>query len=283
MTDTRPPVKIRLRTLPAAAGLLWIRRGFRTFFRRPGGFMGLFGVVLLGLLLLVATPPAVQIVALVLMPLLSLGFMLATQDVLNDLPVRPSAFWKPMAAGADARRALLYIGMAYVVVFLLIFFFGDSIDGGEAKKWMETMFTPRADGTMPEPLPISGLATAVLMLKTFGLAIVSIPLWHAPALVYWGRHHAAQAMFSSVVSLWRTRAAFAAYLLGWFGIGLLFTLAIFVVGAVFGNLQVAVAVMTPVSWALSAVFYVTIWFGFVDTFEITVGTVAHRAVRADTP
>ena len=269
MTDTRTPVRIRLRSLPAAAGLFWIRRGFRTFLRRPGGFMGLFGLVLLILLLLMVTPPAVQIVTLVLMPLLSLGFMLATEDVLNDLPARPSAFWVPMTRGGAARQALIQIGMAYVAVFLLIYFFGDSIDGGEARNWLEAMFTPQPDGAMPEPATISGLGTFVLLLKTFGLAIVSIPLWHAPALVHWGRQGAAQAMFSSVVSLWRTRAAFTVYLLGWCAIGLVFLLAVFLLGAAFGSLQIAVALMTPVSWALSSVFYITIWFGFVDTFEIT--------------
>lgn len=268
MTAPRAPATIRLRALPAAAGLLWIRRGFRTFWRRPGGFMGLFGLVLLALLLLMLTPPAVQICTLVLMPLLSLGFMLATRDVLDDLPVRPSAFWIPLTTGPEARQALLRIGTVYVAVFLLIYFFGDRLDGGEARTWLETMFTPNADGSMPEPVALSGLATFVLLLKTFGLAVVSIPLWHAPALVHWGRQGAAQAMFSSIVSLWQTRAAFLVYLLGWCAIGLFFLMLTLVLGAVFGSLQVAVALMTPVSWALSAIFYVTIWFGFVDTFEM---------------
>lgn len=281
MTPNRTPVKIRLRTLPAIAGLFWIRRGFRTFFRRPGGFIGLFGLVLLVLLMLLATPPVVQILALVLMPLLSLGFMLGTEDVLDDLPLRPSVFWAPMTMGPPARRALLGVGLVYVAVFLLIFFFGDSIDGGEARAWMEKMFAPRPDGTMPEPVPMSGLGTAVLLLKTFGLAIVSIPLWHAPALVHWGRYGAAQAMFSSVVSIWRTRAAFTVYLLGWGAVAFLVMMAVFLVAGIAGNLPLAVALMTPVSWALSTIFYITIWFGFVDTFEIT-SPVAHRTAMADT-
>ena len=269
MIAPRAPVKIHLSSLPAAAGLSWIRRALRTFFRRPAGFMGLFGLVLFVLLVLALLPPAAQMFALALMPLLSLGFMLATEAVLDDLPVRPSLFWAPMAAGPAARRALVNIGLVYVLVFLLIFLFGDRIDGGEANRWLQAVFTPKADGTLPEPTPISGAGTLVVLLRTFGLALVSVPLWHAPALVHWGRQGAAQAMFSSVVSIWRTRAAFAAYMLGWCAIGLLFTLLLFVVGSLLGNLQLAVAVMTPVSWALSAVFYISIWFGFVDTFQIS--------------
>jgi hypothetical protein len=272
MSVPRPSPRIRLRTLPAIAGLYWIRRGLRTFFRRPGGFMGLFGLVLLAMMFLMLVPPALEVLAMMLMPLLSLGFMIATEDVLNDLPVRPGVFWRALTGGAEVRRALLNIGLVYVAAFVLMYLFGDSLDGGEAKAWMDAMSTPRADGSMPEPTPISGLGAAVLMLKIFGLAFVSIPLWHAPALVYWGRQRAAQAMFSSIVSLWRTRAAFMVYILGWCAIGLLFMMATFVLGASMGGLQVAVALMTPVTWGLSAVFYVTLWFGFVDTFELTSAT-----------
>ena len=49
-----PPLIIRIRNVPALAGLAWIARGFRTFARRPGGFLGLFGLVLLALLVLAA-------------------------------------------------------------------------------------------------------------------------------------------------------------------------------------------------------------------------------------
>lgn len=269
MTAPLAPVRIGLRTLPAGTGLTWIRRGFRVFLRRPGGFMGLFGFALLALVLLMMTPIAVQMLALVLMPLLSLGFMIATEDVLNDLPARISAFWLPITRRGPARTALLNVGGAYVVVFALIYLFGDSIDGGQAKAWMEAMFTPRADGVMPELVPLSGPGLFVLALKAFGLAIVSVPLWHAPALVHWGGQRAAQAMFSSVVALWRTRAAFTVYLLGWSAIGLAFMVAIMALATACGSLQLAIALMTPVSWGLSAMFYVSIWFSFVDTFQIT--------------
>ena len=38
--------------------------------------------------------------------------------------------------------------------------------------------------------------------------------------------------------------------------------------------------MTPVSWALSTIFYITIWFGFVDTFEITSTNPVRTALAA---
>jgi hypothetical protein len=277
MTAPRTPVKIHLRSLPAAAGLFWIRRGFRAFARRPAGFMGLFGLVLLMIGVMKILPPAVQIVLLTLMPLLSLGFMLATADVLDDLPIRPGVFWRPMTTGPQARRALINIGLVYLVVLLLIAFFGDRIDGGEFLRWMDAMSKPTPDGKMPVLTPLSGWATVVLLLNMFGVAIVSIPLWHAPALVHWGRHGAAQAMFSSIVAIWRTRAAFVAYILGWCAVGLLFLLATTLLAVLVDNVTLAALLMLPVGWALSAIFYITIWFGFVDTFAIT------ASPPADTP
>ena len=85
MSTPSAPVKIRLRSLPAAAGLFWIRRGVRTFWRRPIGFIGLwmFITLCLGVALIVTRSFALPLLAAGL-PLLSVGFMLATEDVLDD-------------------------------------------------------------------------------------------------------------------------------------------------------------------------------------------------------
>jgi hypothetical protein len=280
MTPPPAPVKIRLRSLKPTAGLFWLRRGLRTFFRRPGGFVGLYLFVMACLIVSMMLPPAVALVAITLLPLLSLGFMLATEDVQNDLPLRPTVFWAPLAMGPAARRSLLAIGFVYLAASLGLMYFADFIDGGEARRWMETLMTPRTDGKMPELPPLSGIGTAVLMLKTFGMALVSIPLWHAPALVHWGRQGAPQAMFSSVVSIWRTRAAFSVFVLGWFAVFFLFTAIASIGGAIFGAVAMSLVAMTGLV-ALTAAFYVSNWFCFVDTFEIT-STAAYRTLMADT-
>ncbi len=279
MIPTSAPVKIRLRSLPPAAGLLWIRRGLRTFFRRPAGFVGLYLFVVIFLVVSMMLPAAVALIVVTLLPLLSLGFMLATEDVLNDLPLRPTVFWTPLTMGPAARRSLLTIGLAYLVTSLLVVFLADFVDGGEARRWMDALMTPRTDGKMPEVPPLSGIGTLVLMFKTFGMALVSIPLWHAPALVHWGRQGAAQAMFSSIVSIWRTRGAFLVFGLGWLAILFVFMALTSIGAAIFGAVAVSLAAMTCLV-ALTAAFYVSTWFCFVDTFEIT-SSVAYRTVMAD--
>ncbi len=278
MSAPPAPARIRLRSLPAVAGLLWIRRGFRTFWRRPLGFFGLYLFVVACLFLGVLSPFALLILV-VMLPMLSLGFMLATEDVLNDLPLRPSVFWTPLVMSKPARRGLLAIGLVYVATSVAIALLADSIDGGEARRWGEKLMTPRTDGQMPEVPPLSSLGIAVLMFKSFGVALVSIPLWHAPALVHWGRQGVAQAMFSSVVAIWRTRAAFATFIMGWITVALGFALLIILLAAAFGAAAVSLAAFTCLV-ALTATFYVSIWFGFADTFEI-VPAVTFRTVMAD--
>ena len=278
MSAPPAPVRIRLRSPSAVAGLLWIRRGFRTFWRRPLGFFGLYLFVVACLVVAMLSPFALLIV-IVLLPMLSLGFMLATEDVLNDLPLRPSVFWAPLVMTRQARRALLAIGLVYVAASIAIALLADSIDGGEARRWAEKLMTPRTDGQMPEVPPLSALGSAVLLFKSFGVALVSIPLWHAPALVHWGRQGVAQAMFSSVVAIWRTRAAFAMFVLGWVTVALGFAMLIVVLAATLGAAAVSLAAFTCLV-ALTATFYVSMWFGFVDTFEIT-PPVAFRTVMAD--
>ncbi|MFX8047562.1 hypothetical protein ABTK64_19815, partial [Acinetobacter baumannii] len=72
------------------------------------------------------------------------------------------------------------------------------------------------------------------LLTRLGLVtLLSVPYWHAPALVHWGGQGVAQALFSSSLALWRNRAAFVLNALLWGA--LLFAVA-GVVSLVFGLL-----------------------------------------------
>jgi hypothetical protein len=233
--------------------------------------------------------------------------MLGTEAVGNDLRIRPALFFAPLRACAGARRALLTIGLVYVGVLCAAYFVGNGIDGGEARTWFgaRLMVPPDAAlapelaasapagaasavaaiGALPAlPAPLSQAGTFVFLLKLAVVALGSIPLWHAPALVHWGRQGAAKALFGSVVALWRTRAAFGVFLLGWFGVGLLFSVVLSALDALLDGSVMLLVVAMISSWALSAVFYVTLWFGFVDTFRITDPSAARKVLAgADNP
>ena len=297
---TEPRASVGIRSVPALAGLRWIRLGFRAFGRHPGGFMGMFGMFLLAMLafslpLAVLMPVAaalqlnplfVDLLGIVLMPLLTLGFMLGTEAVTNDVRIRPTLFFAPLRTSPQARRALLEVGLVYVGVLCVACFAGNGLDGGEASAWFGARLLMPQDPAAPAlpavPPPLGDTATLVLCLKMAVIALGSIPLWHAPALIHWGRQGAAKSMFGSVIALWRTRAAFAVFLAGWFGVLFAFSTIVALLDALMDGSVALLIVAMIASWALSAVFYVTLWFGFVDTFEITPAAVEPaRLARTD--
>jgi hypothetical protein len=139
--------------------------------------------------------------------------------------------------------------------------------------------TPPADGKPPVVQPMSAATESAIRFVTLGITLVSIPLWYVPALVQWGGQGVAQAMFSSVVALWRTKAAFAVFLLGWFVVVLVFDALVQVLAAAFGIEAVSLAALTG-QMVLSVVYFLSLWFGFVDTFQIT-APVAFHTVMAD--
>jgi hypothetical protein len=196
--------------------------------------------------------------------------MLGTEAVSNDLRIRPHLLFVPLARpGPGGRRSIIVLGLAYVAVLGLAALAGNGIDGGEARNWIVgRMGAQNAAAFDAASATLSDTGAAVLALKIAVVALGSIPLWHAPALVQWGRMGARQAMFGSVVALWRTRAAFTVFLLGWFAVGLLGAIALDLLALLLQGSVLFAFVAVIVSWIISATFYVTLWFGFVDTFDI---------------
>jgi hypothetical protein len=283
MRDSSASVKIRLRNLPPAAGLQWIRRGFRTFWRRPLGFIGLwlfFTLCLFVIMVLaVALSPLVMLAIAALLPLLTVGYMQATSDVLDDLKLRPSVFRAPFASTPQVARSMLVIMLIYMAAVALLAVCADAMDGGETRRWLHAVMTPPVDGKPPVVPPISEASVSSMRFMMLGMTLVSIPLWYAPALVLWGRQGAAQSLFSSVVALWRTKGAFATFLLGWMVVGVAFDAIVQLLAAAFGLEAISLAALTG-QMMLSITYFLSMWFGFVDTFEIT-SPVAFRTVMAD--
>jgi hypothetical protein len=101
----------------------------------------------------------------------------------------------------------------------------------------------------------------------FGLiALLSVPFWHAPALVHWGDQGPAQAMFSSTLAVWRSRGAFAVYVLAWLGIIVTFGMTTALLAGLLSARELAGLLLLPSVLIFSTVFYVSLLFTFNDTF-----------------
>jgi hypothetical protein len=95
---------------------------------------------------------------------------------------------------------------------------------------------------------------------------LSVPFWHAPALVHWGGQRVGQALFSSAVAVWRSKGAFFVYAMGWVGVMLVFGIVTALVLGLVGLPQLAGVIGLPAGLMFSAVFYISLLFTFNDSF-----------------
>ena len=257
---------LQLKTVDATRGTRWVGDAFRLFWRRPMGFTALFAVFLFAALLVAQVPLLGGIVQMMSLPLLSLGFMVASQSALLGGAVRPVQFVEPLRTDAARRRALLVLCAGYGIAALAIVLLADAVSNHAWERLQ--LLIAKGDGAQPEIdalLAEPGVATGALVLVVLGTAL-SVPYWHAPALVHWGGQSAGQALFSSTLAVWRNKGAFLFYLLAWVGVVFAFgALAALVLGLV-GLPQLAGVLGVPAGLVFSAVFYVSVLFTFNDSF-----------------
>jgi len=255
-----------LKPVPASRGLRWIIDASRLFLRRPLAFTSLFAVFL-GLALLVSLVPLLGgLVQMMALPMLSLGFMVASQAALLDEPVHPRQFIEPLRGDPARRRALLILCVSYGLAALAILLLADVVSNNAWGRLQALLARGEAaqveiDALLAEP----GVSIALLLGATLGSAL-SVPYWHAPALVHWGGQSVGQALFSSTLAVWRCRGAFFIYMLGWMGVVLVFGVTTALVFGLIGAPQLASFLGVPAGLVFSAVFYISLLFTFNDSF-----------------
>jgi hypothetical protein len=263
---------MRLQTVSAGHGALWVRRGFRIFFRRPMAFAALFAAFMFAVFVLALLPIVGALLVLALLPLASLGFMIATRVALNGGLPTPRVFVEPLRSDSNRGnrgsrvKAIALLGVTYAAATYAVIWLSDLVDGGAFETLMDAL--PAAQ-TAPDTVATSLAAPGLLfgMVLRFGLAgLLAVPFWHAPALVYWDGHGCAKALFSSTLACWRNRGAFTIYSLSWFALIVTFGALGSLLFAIVGQPQLFAVVAVPLSLLFTTVFYVSLYFTFADCF-----------------
>lgn len=256
---------LHLQTVPARNGLLWIRHGFKVFQRKPMAMSGLFSVFLFAAFVLLMVPVVGVVLLLMSLPLLTLGFMLATHQVLQDQTPTMSVYIAPLKITRERRNAQLLLCAVYALATLLISLLSEWIDNGSFDALQKLV----ADGAPADQIAEAAANPQLFWgaLSRLGLAaLLSVPFWHAPALIHWGGQGLMQALFSSTVALWRNRAAFAWNALIWMSIVLCLGLGLGLLTSLLGIGQLLPLLAVPLGLFLSTVFYASLYFTFVDCF-----------------
>jgi len=257
---------MKLQHVPARQGALWVRQGFATFRRQPMGFTALFAAFLFAVLALSLLPFIGTALLLVLLPLGSLGFMVATRRVLEGRFPLPQAFIEPLRTGRPRLLALVRLGIAYAVATGVILWVCDLVDGGA----FEALFDAQSATDSTADVVAAKLGDprleAGVLLRFALLGLLSVPFWHAPALVHWGGFGAGKALFASTVAMWRNKGAFLVYSIAWFAVLMVFALIANLAFAILGRLQLMPFVAMAGSLVFSTIFYASLWFTFADCF-----------------
>lgn len=268
---------LKLRPVSPRQGAQWVRRGFQVFVRRPLGFCALLlSFFFVSMAVTVLLPWVGSVLALMAVPLLSLGFMLATQTALRGGPVHPGQLVEPVARSPrKVRIELLKLCAGYAVALIAIALITEWTVGNPWEPLL-SLYGSGAAGTTGVEQPSAQQVQAALedprftggsLLLTLLVSLVTVPYWHAPALVLWGEQGAAQSLFSSTLACWKSKGAFSVYSLVWLALMFGATLVTTLLFTLLGAAQLAGVALLPLVLMGLAVFYVSVYFSFVDTFS----------------
>ena len=258
---------MKLQIVPARQGALWVRQGFQVFFKQPMAFAALFAAFMFAVFVFALLPVVGTLFVLALLPLVSLGFMIASRMALAGEFATPRVFIDPLRAPRPQVIAMVQLGLAYAVATFLIMFLSDRVDGGAFEALMDAMpGAQTAPQAVADKLVEPGLWLG-LMLRLGLAGLLSVPFWHAPALVFWDGHGCTKALFSSTVACWRNRAAFTVYSLAWFALVMAVGAGGSLVFGLLGQAQLFALAAVPMSLLLTTVFYASLYFTFADCFS----------------
>ncbi len=271
-TTASSPRPVKLRQVPAARGALWARQGFTLFSRKPLAFSALLATFLFGALVLLMVPLIGPLLLLASLPLVSLGFMIASHVTAHGQVPTPLVFVAPLRRDRPRVSALLKLCGLYALATVAVLMLSEWIDGGRFAELQDLMSTGEADPEKVAPLLSDPRLVWGLIARLSLTTLLSVPFWHAPALLHWGRQGPAQALFSSTLACWRNRGAFLVYAFTWTGLILGFLTISSLVFGLLGTPQLVTLLAMPVVMLFTTVFYASLFFTFIDCFEIAPAT-----------
>lgn len=257
---------MRLLTVQARQGAVWVRQGFRMLGQKPLAYAVLFIVFYAAFALFSVLPFIGLFIALASLPLRSLGFMIATRQNLAQQTPTPRVFIEPLRGPRGTVVAMIQLSALYALGVFVIFWLGNRFDGGALEAFWKTAWTA---GTTPESLESKWTDPDLqggLLFRLTLLGLLALPFWHSPALAHWGGHGAVKALFFSWVACWRNKAAFAVYGLTWFALSVLLGLIASILSVMLDQSMVVNVAFMGASFIMVTAFFASLYFSYADCF-----------------
>ena len=193
---------MQARVVGAGRGARWLGEGWRLFRAAPLGWLALV-LAYWFIMTLVSLAPLVGVAAAgVLVPGMSVGFMVAARSAERGERLELRLLFDGLR---QAPRAELVLGAVYLASLALVLAATALADGGALARWMVT--GQRPDDTVLQ----SGAFVAAMAAAALLYAPVMMMFWFAPTLVAWHATHPAKALFFSFAACLINWRAFVAY------------------------------------------------------------------------
>ncbi|OYY92956.1 MAG: hypothetical protein B7Y41_13605 [Hydrogenophilales bacterium 28-61-23] len=183
---------------PAAAGMAWVKAGWRLFMLAPVPWTGMTALVFLVLMAIGMVPLIGTLAVHVLSPFIVAGYLAASRGGGAGEPI---SFIYLGAGWREGRQSLLTIGVIYMLATLLIFALVKSFTGGDMQALLVQSQTPatltpeQAEQILATALPAMGLGSLLF-------APLLMATWFAPGLALFEAFPAGRAMWWSLWACW---------------------------------------------------------------------------------
>lgn len=251
---------MKLQLVTAGTGWLWVKEGLRTFRRQPLALSGLFFMFMMAVSLVSLLPLVGNVLALALLPAATLGLMAASKEAAEGKYPRPSIMISAFRSGRDQVQAMVALGALNAVGILAVLAVSALCDGGAfARLYLY------GGSLTPDLLDQSGFQQAVWLAIALYVPW-SMMLWHAPALVYWGKAPPLKSLFFSAVACLKNWRALMVYMLGWMGLFLGAGTLLMLIATALSDSTLVGSMLFVASLLLAAVFFSSLYFTFRDSF-----------------
>lgn len=206
-----------------------------------------------------------SVLALALFPGASLGLMVAARETNEGKFPMPLVMVSAFRAGRARLLSMLVLGVLYACGFMLVLGCSALFDGGKFAS------LNLGGGRMTAELVQETDFQTAMLVATVLYTLLSLVFWHAPALVHWQGVAPVKSLFFSFVACIRNFWAFTVYGVVWILLFLVSSILSLSLASMLGGPEVLGAILYPVAMLLVAMFFTSIYFTFIDSFEITPG------------
>ena len=248
-----------MKKLSANVGWLWVKEGFAIFRKQPAEMLTLFFFYLFLMLTIGVIPILGQILPLVLVPVFSMTFMHACDQIEQKKRVYPSL----ILAGfrSPALRSLLSLGVLYFVAAIIAVAGSVIVDDGAFWKMMTGQIQLNAKNVRETNMTSGMLFSALLYTPA------AMGFWYAAPLIAWQKMSLGKSIFYSFFTVRKLTKAFLVYGLAWAVIGILLPAVIStLVAIVIGKSILSILILLPLSMVLTLVMYCSFYSTYISIF-----------------